>query len=157
MLLPRHNLEVIALVRAGDAPRPQERPPQEGPAAALARHGVPGRGAAEGDAPVLVLLHHVQGDQQPLGILVPQGQHAAAAAPQPGVLHKVQLGHDVQLRAQQQEDPPGQGGVFHPVGHLDAARAAEGQAAGGLRQGGELAEDAAALAQGQADQLLLGR
>ena len=155
-LILRHPFEVIALLRACHRPAAQERPPQKGPAAALPGHGVPGRGAPQGDVPLLVLLHHVQGKQQRLGVLVAQGQHAAAPSAQAGVLHKMQPRRDAEPCAQKQEDSPGQGGVFHAVGHLYAAQTPQGQAPGGLGEGAELGQHAALLPQGQADQLVLG-
>ena len=118
---------------------------------------MPGGGAAQGNAAILAVLHHVQAQQQLLRRLILQGEDAAAPAAQPGMLHKVQPGRQLQPRPQQTENAPGQPRALHPEGNAHPSAAPQLQAAGGLHQGAELAHDAAIFAQGQPQQLLLGQ
>ena len=64
---------MVALFRAGHGAGAQKRRPEEGSAAALPGHGMPGSCPLQGDGASFILLHHVQGQQQLFRILILQG------------------------------------------------------------------------------------
>lgn len=83
---------MVILLRVAHGARAEERAAQERSAAALPRHGMPGHRPAERYAAALVLLHHVQTQQQLLRVPIVEGQHAGTPPAKAGVLHKMQPG-----------------------------------------------------------------